>query len=560
MGKLGMRALVLLATALAMLAIAACGDDDDDGGGGGDTGGQTGGTLNIAHTSYPDFLDPALSYTVDGWEALHLAYPGLVTYSNEEGAAGAEVVPGLAEDLPTISEDGKTYKFTLREGLKYSDGTPVKASDFKDSIERVLEQDSQGAGLGYTSIEGGEEFLKTKKGGVTGIETERRRRGDDQDHALRAARRVPVRAGDPVRGRRAGRHAGEEPDEEPAPGRGPLHDPATCRSTAATRWSRTRTSRPPEGHGGRCGQGRPDRRRRSTARSRTRSRRSSRGDLDFMVDNPPPDRVGGAEGQVQRTAIEQFATHSTFYFFMNAEAPPFDNLKVRQAVNYAIDPDAINRVQGGVIAPAHTSRCRRASRATRTRRGPVPVRPGEGEEPDQGGGRRGRGGHGLGNPESPTKQTVEYYADVLNQIGLDAEVKIIAADDVLRDDRGPRQTKAQTGWANWFQDYPHPSDFIDVLLNPDNVVATGNNNYTYNAGDKELARKINAADGRARADRRGQEAWARDRPRGPGEGVLGPSTATASSRPSSRSAWTSRTARATHYAVGTHDWAQFCLK
>ena len=100
MGKLGMRALVLLVTALAMFAIAACGDDDDDGGGGGDAGGQTGGTLNIAHTSYPDFLDPGLSYTVDGWEALHLAYTGLVTYSNEEGAAGAEVVPGLAEELP----------------------------------------------------------------------------------------------------------------------------------------------------------------------------------------------------------------------------------------------------------------------------------------------------------------------------------------------------------------------------------------------------------------------------------------------------------------------------
>ena len=92
MGKLGRRALVLLVAALSMLVIASCGgDDDDDGGGGGGGGGGTkGGTLNVAHTSYPDFLDPGLSYTVDGWEALHLAYTGLVTFANGNGDAGTE--------------------------------------------------------------------------------------------------------------------------------------------------------------------------------------------------------------------------------------------------------------------------------------------------------------------------------------------------------------------------------------------------------------------------------------------------------------------------------------
>src|SRR5215210_64808 len=181
MGKLGRRALVLLITALSMLVVGACGGDDDGGGGGGGSegGGTKGGTLNVAHTSYPDFLDPGLSYTVDGWEALHLAYTGLVTFANGEGDAGtdsAEVVPGLAEDLPKISDDGLTYEFTLRDGLKYSDGKPVKASDFKHSIERLLEQDSQGAGLGYTTIKGGAEYLKTKKGGVDGIVTDNAKR------------------------------------------------------------------------------------------------------------------------------------------------------------------------------------------------------------------------------------------------------------------------------------------------------------------------------------------------------------------------------------------------
>ena len=52
-------------------------------------------------------------------------------FPHKSGPAGAEPVPGLAEDMPEISADGKTYKFKLREGLKFSDGTPIKASDFK---------------------------------------------------------------------------------------------------------------------------------------------------------------------------------------------------------------------------------------------------------------------------------------------------------------------------------------------------------------------------------------------------------------------------------------------
>ena len=49
-----------------------------------------------------------------------------------------EVIPGLAEDLPTISSDGKTYTLNLRQGMKYSDGTPIKASDFKFAVERLF--------------------------------------------------------------------------------------------------------------------------------------------------------------------------------------------------------------------------------------------------------------------------------------------------------------------------------------------------------------------------------------------------------------------------------------
>ena len=487
MGKLGMRALVLLATALAMLAIAACGGDDDDDGGGGDAGGQTGGTLNIAHTSFPDFLDPGLSYTVDGWEALHLAYTGLVTYSNEEGAAGAEVVPGLAEEMPTISDDGLTYEFTLREGLKYSDGSPVKATDFKTSIERLLEQDSQGAGLGYTTIEGGAEYLESKKGGVPGIVT------DD------AARTIKITLSEP---RGAFLYELAIPFASVVPG-----------DTPAKNMSKT----PPPGTGCYAIQNVSLNRGYELVRNKNFSpslkdtaadaciadqinvtidtQTSSqvtkiiRGDLDFMVDNPPPDRVAELKGKYS-DRFNQFATNSTFYFFMNVETPPFDNLKVRQAVNHAIDVNAINRAQGGVLSAAHTTLPPGVPGYDDSQEDLYPFDLAKAKSLIQEAGAEGEEVTVFSNPEPETQRTMEYYTDVLNQIGLNAKLKNIPAEEYFVT-IGTRKNKPQTGWANWFQDYPHPSDFIDILLNPDNVVDVGNNNYTYNANDKKLADMIN---------------------------------------------------------------------
>src|SRR5918912_4410917 len=97
MGTLGRRALVLLVACLSMLVIAACGGDDDSGGGGGSSSGGTkeGGSVTISQTSQPDYLDPALSYTVNGWEPMWLVYTPPLTNPRAEGAEGSKLIPGL---------------------------------------------------------------------------------------------------------------------------------------------------------------------------------------------------------------------------------------------------------------------------------------------------------------------------------------------------------------------------------------------------------------------------------------------------------------------------------
>jgi hypothetical protein len=64
-----------------------------------------------------------------------------------DGPAGYKLVPGLAQSLPTVSRNGKVYKFKLRKGLKYSNGAAVKASDFEWAIKRGFLAQGQGVGL-----------------------------------------------------------------------------------------------------------------------------------------------------------------------------------------------------------------------------------------------------------------------------------------------------------------------------------------------------------------------------------------------------------------------------
>jgi len=81
------------------------------------------------------------------------------------------LVPYLAANMPKVSADGLTYTITLRKNLKYSDGTPVKASDFGATIERDYKIDSPGVGF-FGNIVGTDTIAKTKKGHISGIKAD----------------------------------------------------------------------------------------------------------------------------------------------------------------------------------------------------------------------------------------------------------------------------------------------------------------------------------------------------------------------------------------------------
>ncbi|MGW7431491.1 ABC transporter substrate-binding protein [Streptomyces sp. NPDC054861] len=104
-----------------------------------------GGTLTVLSNQDFAHLDPARNWVMPTMDfGTRLLYRTLVTFKAAPGKAGSELVPDLATDLGTPSNGGRTWTFTLKEGVKYEDGSPVRAQDIKYNVERSFAPDLTG--------------------------------------------------------------------------------------------------------------------------------------------------------------------------------------------------------------------------------------------------------------------------------------------------------------------------------------------------------------------------------------------------------------------------------
>ncbi|MFE7107440.1 ABC transporter substrate-binding protein [Streptomyces sp. NPDC057575] len=140
---------VAAATAVLVVAAgaAACGPKDNKGGDGSSGAAgkpQKGGTLTVLNSKPQDDFDPARLYTSGGGNVPSLVFRTLTTRNRENGAAGAKVVPDLATDLGTPSKNATVWTYTLKDGLKYEDGTAITSADIKYGIERSFAAELSG--------------------------------------------------------------------------------------------------------------------------------------------------------------------------------------------------------------------------------------------------------------------------------------------------------------------------------------------------------------------------------------------------------------------------------
>jgi peptide/nickel transport system substrate-binding protein len=527
------------------LTFTGCGEDDKQ---------TEGGSIRIASISFPDHLDPALSITEAGWQTLVQTHPGLLVFPHESGDAGAQPQPGLARAMPNVSDDGRTYRLRLRDGLRFSDGSPLHASDFKASIERVLAMDSPGAALGYTNIKGAEQFMRRKTGEVEGIQADDRT-GDIEIQLVEPRGVFTYELAIPFAGVVPKGTPRQTQTKAPPPGAGAyvISDVRAGRSYTLVRNRRFS----PGLDGTAVDAGSPDRITVNVVASDANATtRVARNQMDFMIDDPPADRARELRAKYE-DRFRQFPTNSIFFFFLNAEAPPFDKIEVRRAVNHAIDPDALTRVYGGTVAPWH---------------GVLPAGvPGYEEQADPyphdvalarrlvaQAGAQGDSVTVWGTAEQPDRSAVEYYAEVLEDLGFDVKTRFVPFETYAAT-VGDRSLKAQTGWFNWAQNYPHPADFIDNLLNPGNVVETGNINLSYNTKDRGLARRIDAVAREQDLTDDVLSRW-RDLEREVQEKAYLAVYGTQRQTTFFSDRMDFEDCRGDEWPVANHDWARFCLK
>ena len=105
-----------------------------------------GGTLRFGGSVLPDTLDPTVTFEPVVFTSIVPAvYDGLTAFKRVGGPEGNQLVPNLAEEIRPPTNNGHTYTYTLKKDLKYSDGTPVRASDVRKTFERIIRNEAYGA-------------------------------------------------------------------------------------------------------------------------------------------------------------------------------------------------------------------------------------------------------------------------------------------------------------------------------------------------------------------------------------------------------------------------------
>jgi peptide/nickel transport system substrate-binding protein/oligopeptide transport system substrate-binding protein len=126
---------------------------------------RNGGSIIITYKDDVATLDPAIGYDWQNWSMIKSLFDGLMDYQ----PGTTELVPDLAESYE-ISEDGQTFTFKLRQGVKFHNGREMTAEDVKYSIDRVVNPETQSPGQGFfASIKGYDEAAEGKADGVSGI-------------------------------------------------------------------------------------------------------------------------------------------------------------------------------------------------------------------------------------------------------------------------------------------------------------------------------------------------------------------------------------------------------
>ena len=429
-----------------------------------------GGTLKLLAKAAGGTLDPQVNYTLEYWQLYQATYDGLLGFKKAGGSGAFDVVPDLAVSLPKPTNGGKTWVFKLRKGIKFSNGQPLTVKDVVASFQRIFKVKSPTSGSFYAGIVGAKACLAkpatcTLKGGVSG-------------NAKANTVTINLDAPDPeFKYKLAVPHASIVPASSPPNDAGTKPIPTTGpyyfasynpnkqlvmkRNPYFKQWSKDAM---PDGY--------PDQITQSYGLTvEAQITAIENGQADWTLESPPADRLN--EMGTKYASQTHVETLTAFWYApMNTRLAPFNNLKARQAVNYAIDRNALVKIFGGpklatpscqVLPPGfpgHVDYC------------PYTKNPGKKwSAPDLAKAKRlvkesGTAGQRVAvvsADDEVNKATAVYLQSVLNSIGYKATVKPISGNIFFTYAQNTKN-KVQINVQQWYQDYPAASDFLHVLF------------------------------------------------------------------------------------------------
>jgi len=452
---------------------------------------KVGGTVTVLFGTAPDSLDPGMAYTTQALEPDQTAYIPMTTYAHVAGVEGGKLIPGLATALPTISADGKTYTMTLRPGLVFSNGKPVKASNFTYGIERALKIPWGGSAFITANVVGAEAYASGKAKKISGITTNN---STGQitihliapygafDNVLAFPSFAPVPEGTPFKNL----------PTNPPPGVGPykitnIVPNVSYQVVRNPYWAKEAIPGIPSGSVDRV-----IARISSHTTANALSVLGNSADVFDFADTIPPSILAQVPSRASGR-YEKVIKNSTYYFFLNTKTKPFSSELARQAVIVGMDRNAIARLGSGFFTPA----CHLLPPGIIGH--PTTACPyGDPTKPDlakakalvKQSGMAGTPVTVWGEMRTPRRQFVDYYTSFLNQIGFKATEKIIA-DATYFPTIGNLKLNAQTGFADWNEDFPNPIDFYGILIAGDAIQPTNNQNFSQ-VNDPVINAKVNA--------------------------------------------------------------------
>ena len=429
-----------------------------------------GGTMKLLAKAAGGTLDPQVNYTLQYWNLFQATHDGLLGFKKAGGDAAFEVVPDIAETLPTPTNGGKTWVFKIRKGIKFSNGKELTPADVVASFQRIFKVKSPTSGGFYAGIVGADACLKTPatctlKGGIS---------------ANDAARTVTINltAPDPeFKFKLAVPHAAIVPANSPPkdagttplPGTGayyfasynPTKQLVMKRNPYFKQWS---AAAQPDGY--------PDEIVESFGLTvEAQITAIENGQADWTLEQPPADRLGEM-GTKYASQVHVNTLTAFWYLPMNTNLAPFNNVKARQAVNYAIDRNAAVKLFGGPKLAAPSCQVLPPGFPGYKPYCPYTKNPGtKWSAPDlakakalvKQSGTAGQKVAVVSADDEVNKAVGVYIQSVLNQIGYKATVKPISGNIFFTYAQNTKN-KVQISVQQWYQDYPAASDFLYILF------------------------------------------------------------------------------------------------